>query len=108
MTHTTSTPFYALFGQMVARAWRVFNNRRHFAELKDWSDEQLMDVGLTRSDVRRALARPFYSDPTSALLSGAPAPRQTATTFGAANAPLAKPELTVVKTDRTKDGQLAA
>lgn len=70
MTHTASTPFFALLGQMVARAWRVFNNRRQFAELKDWSDEQLKDIGLTRSDVRRALAQPFYTDPTS-LVSAA-------------------------------------
>lgn len=69
MTHITNLPIIALLGQTVARAWRLFNNRRQFAELKTWSDDQLKDVGLTRSDVRQAMALPFYVDPTS-LLSG--------------------------------------
>ncbi|GAB4518040.1 MAG: hypothetical protein Tsb0019_18010 [Roseibium sp.] len=89
---------------MVARAWRVFNNRRQFAELKDWSDEQLKDVGLTRSDVRRALARPFYMDPT-ALVNGAVAQRPVDLP---ANAPQAKPALRLVRSAGAKDGQLAA
>ncbi|MEM5581074.1 MULTISPECIES: DUF1127 domain-containing protein [unclassified Roseibium] len=105
MTHIASTPFFALTGQMAARVWRVFNNRRKFAELKTWSDEQLNDIGLTRSDVRRAMAQPFYRDPTS-LLSGAAAhPRQRL----AANAPLTGPALTLARPQRAgKDGQLAA
>jgi uncharacterized protein YjiS (DUF1127 family) len=104
MTHPASTPFFALAGQMVARAWRVFNNRRQFAELKDWSDEQLKDIGLTRSDVRQALARPFYTDPTS-LVNRAVAPYPANL---AANAPQARPVLKLVTPADTKDGQLAA
>ncbi|POF34628.1 DUF1127 domain-containing protein [Roseibium marinum] len=103
---TTSTPSFALFGQMVARAWRVFNNRRQFAELKDWSDEQLKDVGLTRSDVRRAMAQPFYRDPTASLLSGSPVLHRRRN-LQAANAPQARAELTLVETV-TDNGQLAA
>jgi uncharacterized protein YjiS (DUF1127 family) len=106
MTHIASIPFVALFGQMAARAWRVFNNRRHVAELKYWSDEQLKDIGLTRSDVRRALALPFYRDPTS-LLSNLP-------DFGlpmhlrAANTAQEKPALTLIDGCDPKSGQIAA
>ncbi|WP_299810842.1 DUF1127 domain-containing protein [uncultured Roseibium sp.] len=108
MTHTTSTPSFALFGQMVARAWRVFNNRRQFAELQDWSDEQLKDVGLSRSDVRRAMAQPFYRDPTSSLLSASPALNRRLS-LQAANAPRARADLTLVETEKaTGNGQLAA
>ncbi|KZM51633.1 DUF1127 domain-containing protein [Labrenzia sp. OB1] len=108
MTHTTSTPSFALFGQMVARAWRVFKNRRQFTELTHWSDEQLKDVGLTRSDVRRALAQPFYRDPTSSLLSASPALNRRLS-LQAANAPRERANLTLVDTGKTADnGQIAA
>jgi len=104
MTHTASTPFFALAGQMVARAWRVFDNRRKFTELKYWSDEQLKDIGLTRSDVRRALARPFYTDPTS-LLNGSVALDPL---DHPANAPQEKPPLRLVTAADAKDGRMAA
>ncbi|QFT33789.1 DUF1127 domain-containing protein [Roseibium porphyridii] len=100
MTHTANHPLFALFGQMVARAWRVSKHRRQFAELKDWSDEQLKDIGLTRSDVRRGLARPFYSDPTSLLNGSAELDRTL--TMKAANAQHTVPSLKVV------DGSAAA
>ncbi|WP_306141096.1 DUF1127 domain-containing protein [Roseibium sp. MMSF_3412] len=106
MTHFASIPFVALLGQMAARAWRVFNNRRHVTELTHWSDEQLKDIGLTRSDVRRALAQPFYRDPTSVL--------STTTTFGgafnlsAANGVLEKQPLIVIDGHKGKSGQIAA
>lgn len=107
MTHTASTPFFALTGQMVARAWRVFKNRRQFTELKDWSDEQLNDIGLTRSDVRRALAQPFYSDPTSSLLSSVTMQRRQIRRQ-AANTERTFPALTLVSPQEDKRGQLAA
>ncbi|WP_299484344.1 DUF1127 domain-containing protein [uncultured Roseibium sp.] len=106
MTHITSIPFVALFGQMTARAWRVFKNRRHVTELKFWTDEQLKDIGLTRSDVRRALAVPFYRDPTS-LLSDAPYSSRK-TTWRAANSVQEKPTLVLVDGQGTKSGQIAA
>lgn len=106
MTHTASTPAYALLGQMIARAWRVFNNRRQFAELKDWSDEQLKDIGLTRSDVRRALAQPFYADPTS-LVSAANV-QSSWLAVRPANAERSEPELRLVDTPKFPGGQVAA
>jgi len=106
MTHTASTPVFALFGQMIARAWRVYTNRRQFAELKDWSDEQLKDIGLTRSDVRRALAQPFYADPTS-LVSAANV-QSSWLDIRPANMECAKPELRLVGTAPVPSGQVAA
>ncbi|TYC67754.1 DUF1127 domain-containing protein [Stappia sp. BW2] len=104
MSHTASTPFFAPFGQMVARAWRVFSNRRQFAKLTDWSDEQLKDIGLTRSDVRRALALPFYTDPTS-LVNESSALRETVG-YSAANSAQDKPVMTLVSESKTR--QIAA
>lgn len=106
MTHTASIPFVALFGQMAARAWRIFNNRRHVSELKDWSDEQLKDIGLTRSDVRQALSLPFYQDPTSLLTGVADLDRSIR--YRAANTAQDKPSLTLVGGTKTKSGQIAA
>ncbi|WP_269583679.1 DUF1127 domain-containing protein [Roseibium sp. Sym1] len=103
MTHSASTPAFALLGQMIARAWRVFNNRRQFAELKHWSDEQLEDIGLTRSDVRRALAGPFYTDPTS-VVSAASMQR----TWQGVRAANAAPDVRLVETETSRPGQLAA
>jgi len=106
MTQTASTPFFALLGQMVARAWRVFNNRRQFAELKDWSDEQLKDVGLTRSDVRRALAQPFYTDPSS--LVSASNVQSSWLNMRPANLPQGTAGLAIIGTQRPDPDQLAA
>jgi len=106
MTHTASTPLFALFGQMIARAWRVFNNRRQFTELKDWSDDQLKDIGLTRSDVRRALAQPFYADPTT-LVSAANV-QSGWLNLRPANLEQTRTELRLVGTAPKTSGQLAA
>ncbi|CTQ61093.1 MAG: DUF1127 domain-containing protein [Roseibium album] len=106
MTHIASIPFVALFGQMAARAWRVFTNRRHVTELKYWSDEQLKDIGLTRSDVRRALALPFYRDPTSSL-SNLPE-FALPTHLSAANTAKENPALTLIDGCKPKSGQIAA
>lgn len=106
MTHTASTPVFALLGQMIARAWRVFDNRRKFAELKDWSDEQLKDIGLTRSDVRRALAQPFYADPTT-LVSAANV-QSSWLAIRPANQAIAKPELRLIGNAPVSSGQVAA
>lgn len=106
MTHIASIPFVALFGQMAARAWRVFKNRRHVTELAYWSDEQLKDIGLTRSDVRRALALPFYRDPTSLLsnLSDIGLPVH----LSAANTTRETPAFTLIDGCDPKSGQMAA
>lgn len=106
MTHTASTPVFALLGQMIARAWRVFDNRRQFAELKDWSDEQLKDIGLTRSDVRRALAQPFYADPTT--LVNAANVQSGWSAIRPANQQHGQPELRLIGSAPVQSGQVAA
>lgn len=50
-----------------ARAWRVLRNRHQTVKLNDLTDAQLADIGLTRGDVRAALAAPFFRDPSFAL-----------------------------------------
>lgn len=62
MTHLAHHPIVALAGQTVARVLRIFKNRHQAAKLSALSDEQLKDIGLTRSDVRSALALPLRAD----------------------------------------------
>ncbi len=52
---------------IAARAWRVLRNRHQARKLNDLTDAQLADIGLTRGDVRTALAAPFFRDPSFAL-----------------------------------------
>ena len=52
---------------IAARAWRVLRNRHQAGKLNDLTDAQLADIGLTRGDVREALAAPFFRDPSFAL-----------------------------------------
>lgn len=106
MTPSSSIPFLALLGQTVVRAWRMFKHRRQVIDLQTWTDEQLKDIGLTRSDVRRALATPFYKDPTPVLtrtVHGAIAPSHLAANCSQPAAPSFK----VIDGCKGK-GQLAA
>src|SRR5262245_29365579 len=48
----------------IAQAWR---NRRDAAALANLDDRMLADIGITRSDVRDALAEPLWHDPTDLL-----------------------------------------
>ena len=52
------------FASSLVRAWR---NRRDAAILACADARTLADLGLTRSDVRDALAEPLWRDPTSLL-----------------------------------------
>jgi uncharacterized protein YjiS (DUF1127 family) len=67
MSHIAHHPIFALSGQLVARALRVFKNRRQMGKLSELSDAALKDIGLTRSDVRRAIALPVHTDPVPFL-----------------------------------------
>jgi len=67
MTQIAHHPIFALSGQLVVRALRVFKNRRQITQLSALSDEALKDIGLTRSDVRRARALPLHTDPAPFL-----------------------------------------
>jgi uncharacterized protein YjiS (DUF1127 family) len=48
-------------------AWRAWSNRRRLADLSEFDDHLLADLGLTRNDVRQALDLPFAHDPTLEL-----------------------------------------
>ncbi len=53
--------------KLADRARTALVNRRAARELLEWDDRALKDLGLTRSDVRGALALPLSEDPTLAL-----------------------------------------
>lgn len=104
MTHTAHHPIFALLGHVVARAWRLVKNRRQMTDLASLSDEQLQDIGLTRGDVRRAIALPLGSDPTSYLkeLAFAHTSAAYASSF-AANSDITPPQMSVVESSRDAD-----
>ena len=61
-------------GFVVARMRQVFQfvkNRRDAATLAGLDDRMLADIGLTRGDVRDAIAEPVWRDPTTILVSRA-------------------------------------
>jgi uncharacterized protein YjiS (DUF1127 family) len=49
------------------RAFRALSNRRKILSLSDLDDHMLHDLGLTRTDVQRALDLPFMQDPALEL-----------------------------------------
>jgi uncharacterized protein YjiS (DUF1127 family) len=52
------------FGKRLAAAWR---HRNDMAVLASLDDRTLADMGLTRADVRDAVAQPLWRDPTAVL-----------------------------------------
>ena len=62
--HAVSKPVRTGVFTRLVTLWR---NRRDTEELLDLNDHQLADIGLTRGDVRRALAGPFACDPSVML-----------------------------------------
>ena len=59
----------------VARLYRSYHNRTSAAVLDGASDYILADIGLTRADLRDALAEPVWRDPTSLMRARARAHR---------------------------------
>jgi uncharacterized protein YjiS (DUF1127 family) len=51
----------------IVRAFRALSNRRKILSLSDLDDHMLHDLGLTRTDVQRALDLPFMQDPALEL-----------------------------------------
>lgn len=60
---------------------RALRNRRQIGRLRDLSDHQLADIGLTRSDLVVAMHAPLGADPTTRL--GTLARERYWTEFGA-------------------------
>ena len=50
------------------RVIQVLRHRGEVKQLTDLDDRALADIGLTRSDVARALNEPWLKDPSSVLL----------------------------------------
>ena len=50
---------------------RAYKNRRDMAILASFDDRMLQDVGLTRGDLRDAVAEPLWRDPTNVLVKRA-------------------------------------
>ena len=65
---TTPRPgFLARAFNVVSLTYRALKNRRDFYRLSDMSDADLLDIGLTRSDLDVANARSSGLDPTTRL-----------------------------------------
>ena len=52
---------------MATAFYRDWNNRRQFRRLKDMSDWELADIGLTRDDVRQSWRHRVDIEPTAYL-----------------------------------------
>ena len=50
---------------------RAYFNRRDVQVLAGFDDRMLADIGLTRGDVRDAVAEPLWRDPTNILIARA-------------------------------------
>ena len=55
--------FAARFTYSLVRIMRTWLNRRAVNELHDLTDQQLLDMGLRREDVRHAMTSAFFADP---------------------------------------------
>jgi uncharacterized protein YjiS (DUF1127 family) len=72
--NSTAALFASLGHAVVALAlgvWRlvvVIKHRRELAHLASLDDRTLVEVGLTRSDLRDAYSEPLWRDPTSMLV----------------------------------------
>ena len=69
--------------EKMASVWRAYRNRREINYLHELNDGQLMDIGLTRHDLKSALTTStFFEDPSSHLSNSA---RHRARLFGLGN-----------------------
>jgi uncharacterized protein YjiS (DUF1127 family) len=49
-------------GGAVLRLWRAWRRRRDLRRLAEFDDRMLRDIGISRGEVERALASPFWHD----------------------------------------------
>ena len=67
MTHLARVSLPLLAIRAMGRAWRVLQNRRQTMKLFELSDHQLADIGLSRTDIHRAMQLPLFADPSHTL-----------------------------------------
>ncbi len=59
---TAASRLAGLTGVMTS-VWRLLRNRSAIGRLDDLDDHQLLDMGLSRHEVREALTSSFFDDP---------------------------------------------
>lgn len=57
----------AAVGTTLRRVWNTLKNRHAVAQLADFDDRMLKDIGLIRSDIDAALDHPIDQDPSMHL-----------------------------------------
>jgi uncharacterized protein YjiS (DUF1127 family) len=69
-----TAPAGSALAALATPAWRLagaLGRRRELRRLIDCDDHVLADLGLTRDDLRRALSKPFWRDPTAGMARSA-------------------------------------
>ncbi|SCM76711.1 hypothetical protein KL86PLE_40516 [uncultured Pleomorphomonas sp.] len=64
---TTSASLVRAAAERTAFVAKILANRWMAKQLCDFTDHELADIGLSRSDVREALDSPLYADPSLTL-----------------------------------------
>jgi len=59
--------FFGFLWLHAMQLYKTIKHRRDVAPLADQDDHLLADIGLTRDDVRRAIAQPIWRDPSEML-----------------------------------------
>jgi uncharacterized protein YjiS (DUF1127 family) len=78
---TESAGFLGRAGALARRfvaMMRAFKSRHDLQRLTEFDDRMLADIGLTRGDLRDAVAQPLWHDPTAVLVIRACERRQAA------------------------------
>lgn len=52
----------------LVQIYRTYKNRRVIASMRDFDDQQLADIGLSRKDIDSALDRAFRDNPYAPLV----------------------------------------
>ena len=66
-SHGTAGTLLSSLATLVGTSVLRLKNRRDVMRLADWDERSLRDIGLTRADVRLALALPIREDPSLRL-----------------------------------------
>jgi uncharacterized protein YjiS (DUF1127 family) len=92
-------------GNVALRAveiYRSFKSRREMRMLASFDDRMLADIGLTRGDLRDAVAEPLWRDPTHVLKARARERRSARAATHPTPAEVAAPSIVPTHDTRTK------
>jgi uncharacterized protein YjiS (DUF1127 family) len=82
ITAASFAPIGHAFAASAMGIWRLvvaLKHRRELAHLADFDDRMLVDIGLTRADLRDAYSEPLWRDPTRILARRAGGGRRSRT-----------------------------